>query len=408
MPRCMTYLTRWLLGSLCAAQLLGCSGGDGPADDPVGGAGDLQPVDPPEVEAPPAPGGTTYTFSGGDFKAALEQLRPGDVLKISPGTYDLRVGKSAGIAPYLTPGTAAAPILVTAADPNNWPHFRGQLVLNHPSYYIFKRLRVEGVVPASGQVPSSTVTVAGGSHWTLVNMEIWGAAATGSFANLAVSTETTPTHHWNPNGWRVIYSCIHDAGPGTAPGHDSVTDHNIYVNSEGTGPDGGLIARNIFYGAYNGSQIKIGAGGVVDAPSGNNITISYNTMHHATRHVVLFGYHTRDITLEGNLMKAAEGRSYDGAYRDGISLQQLAGSHTVNAHDNYVHDADFAVGIHDLQTGAYAPPSPDTNRLYTTTESEPQFNTSGCGDGSPGAGPRDYVPADPTAARYGRYGSITW
>jgi hypothetical protein len=186
-----------------------------------------------------------------------------------------------------------------------------------------------------------------------------------------------------------------------------VTDHNIYVNSEGTGPDGGLIARNIFYGAYNGSQIKVGAGGVVDAPSGNNITISYNTMHHATRHVVLFGHHTRDITLAGNLMKAAEGRVPDLAYRDGISLQQLAGTHTVNAHHNFVHDADFAVGIHDLGTGAYAPPTPDTNRLFNTAESEPQFNSSGCGDGSPGAGPRAYVPADPTAARYGRYGSIT-
>ncbi|CAN5380583.1 hypothetical protein BH11MYX1_BH11MYX1_36550 [soil metagenome] len=176
------------------------------------------------------------------------------------------------------------------------------------------------------------------------------------------------------------------------PGHDSVTDHNIYVNSEGTGPDGGLIARNIFYGAYNGSQIKGGSGGVADAPSGNNIAIEYNTMHHATRHVVLFGHHMRNITLNGNLEKAAEGRSYDRLYRDGISLQQLEGTHTVNAHDNYVHDADFVVGFHALAPGAYAAPSPDTNRLFTTAATEPHFNSSGCGDGSPGTGPPTTCP----------------
>ena len=399
----MMFGMRWCLASLFAAQLLGCTvGADDGLEDPGPTADDSEPVDAPATDGLTL-GGTTYTFSGGDFKAALEQLRPGDTLKISPGTYDLGTPASAGIAPNLTAGTAAAPILVTAADPSHWPHFRGQLVLNHPSYYTFKRLRIQGILPTTGKVPSSTVTVAGGNHWTLVNMEIWGAASTGSFTNLAISSETTPTRHWDPNGWRVIYSCIHDAGPGTAPGHDSVTDHNIYVNSEGTGPDGGLIARNILYGAYNGSQIKVGFGGQVDAPSADHVAIEYNTMHHATRQVVLFGHHTHAITLKGNLMKASEGRVPDRAYRDGISLQQLAGSRAVTAHDNYVHDADKAVGIHELAAGVYVAPAPDTNRLESSAATDPRFNASGCGDGSLGAGTRDYVPANATAARYGRY-----
>ncbi|MEJ7598853.1 MAG: hypothetical protein WKG01_13175 [Kofleriaceae bacterium] len=254
-------------------------------------------------------------------------------------------------------------------------------------------------------MPSSTVTVAGGNHWTLVNVEIWGAATTGAFTNLAISTEVTPAHHWNPNGWRLIYSCVHDAGPGTAPGHDSVTDHNVYVNSEGTGPDGGLIARNIFYGAYNGSQIKVGSGGNPLAPSANHVSIENNTMHHATRHVLLFGHNTRAITVKGNLFKAAEGREPDHAYRDGVSLQQLAGIRAATVHDNYVHGADAAVGKHALAAGVYVPPSPDTNRLYNSAATDPAFNSSGCGDGGAGTGPRDYIPANPTAARYGRYAS---
>lgn len=403
-PSLMSRAIATLLVSLCSVQLVGCMIGEG---DKKGTADDdgteAIPVDPPENDTLIAGGGAVYTFSGGDFKAALEQLRPGDTLKISPGTYDLGSAANPGIAPKLTPGTASAPILVTAANPNNWPHLRGQLVLNHPSYYTFKRLRIEGVRPAAGNVPSSTLTVAGGNHWTLVSVEIWGAAATGAFANLAVSTEITPTHHWNPNGWRLIYSCVHDAGPGTAPGHDSVTDHNVYVNSEGTGPDGGLIARNIFYGAYNGSQIKVGAGGDALAPSASNLSIEYNTMHHATRHVLLFGHNTRAITVKGNLMKAAEGRDPDRAYRDGISLQQLAVPLSANVHDNYVHGADAAVGLHALAAGAYVPPSPNTNRLYNTAATDPAFNASGCGDGSLGTGPRAYVTGNATAARYGRY-----
>ncbi|CAN5380586.1 hypothetical protein BH11MYX1_BH11MYX1_36560 [soil metagenome] len=143
MTRCMIHGTERWLASLCAVQLVGCFGGDDAAEAPLDAGADLQPVDAPDTSEVPVAGGTTYTFSGGDFKAALEKLRPGDVLKIGPGTYDLRTAKSNGIAPNLTPGTAAAPILVTAADPNNWPHFLGQLVLDHPSYYTFKRLRVQ-------------------------------------------------------------------------------------------------------------------------------------------------------------------------------------------------------------------------------------------------------------------------
>ena len=250
--------------------------------------------------------------------------------------------------------------------------------------------------------------MAGGNHWTLVNMEIWGAAATGAFTNLAVSTEVTPTHRWNPNGWKLINSCVHDAGLGTAPGHDSVTDHNVYVNSDGTGPNGGLIARNIFYGAYNGSQIKVGSGGNALAPSANNLTIAYNTMHHATRHVLLFGHNTRNITVKGNLMKAAEGRSPDRAYRDGISLQQLEAPDSAIVHHNYVHVADQAVGQHALAAGAFAPPSPDTNLLYNSSATDPGFNSSGCRDGNPGWSGRDYVPSNPTAARYGRYATAAY
>lgn len=379
-------------------QVLGCAVDVGAPDEPSA-----------EIEdAISARTGVVYTFSGGDFKAALEMLRPGDTLNISPGTYLLGTADNPGIAPRLTPGTASAPILVQAANAWDWPHFRGQLVLNHASHYTFKRLRVEGIRPAAGKIPSSTVTMAGGNHWTLVNMEIWGAAATGAFTNLAVSTEVTPTRRWNPNGWRLIYSCVHDAGPGTAPGHDSVTDHNVYVNSDGTGPDGGLIARNIFYGAYNGSQIKVGAGGNALAPSANNLTIAYNTMHRATRHVLLFGHNTKNITVKGNLMKAAEGRDPDGAYRDGVSLQQLEAPGSAIVHHNYVHVAGSAVGRHALAAGAFVAPSPDTNLLYNTSAMDPGFNSSGCGDGNPGSSRPDYVPSNPTAARYGRYATAAY
>ncbi|CAN5203148.1 hypothetical protein BH11MYX1_BH11MYX1_33000 [soil metagenome] len=383
----------------------GCVVGDGGvADDVPDNSSSDAPSDVPYLYPNAAQSGAVRSFSGGDFKAALEQLRPGDTLNIAPGIYDLGTPTNPGIAPILHSGTAEAPILVQAADPSNWPHFRGQLVLNHPDFYIFKRLRIEGVRPPSGRVPSSSVTMAGGNHWTLVNVEIWGATSTGAFANLSISTEVTPTKHWNPNGWRLINSCIHDAGPGTAPGHDSVTDHNVYVNSEGTGPDGGLIAHNIFFGAYNGSQIKIGNGGDPLAPSADHISIEYNTMHHATRHVALFGHSTTRITVKGNLMKAAEGRDPDQAYRDGISLQQLSSSSAANVHDNYVHGAEAAVGLHGLPGGVYVAPSPDTNRLFNAAADDPRFNAAGCG----GTGDPRYVPANPRAARFGRYSTVAY
>ena len=41
--------------------------------------------------------------------------------------------------------------------------------------------------------------------------------------------------------------------------------------------------------------------------------------------------------------------------------------------------------------------------LYNTAATDPGFNSSGCRTGIPGWSGHDYVPSNPTAARYGRY-----
>jgi hypothetical protein len=80
------------------------------------------------------------------FRAALEQLTPGTVLLLEPGTYE------GGVSVHDAAGTEQAPIVIQGAEPNHPPVFKNggtALHLSDCRYVTLRNLRVEGF-PGNG------------------------------------------------------------------------------------------------------------------------------------------------------------------------------------------------------------------------------------------------------------------
>jgi len=278
--------------------------------------------------APPAAAASTYTIAWSTpaaFRAAVEALRPGDILRLQPGIYDI-----GGMVPALTPGTSTAPIRITAVDPDNPPVLKGSLVLRDADHWTLTRVLVQATEP---QQPA--LTMAGGRGWAVTNSEFTGAATTGDYANVAISHSATGGP---PRDWQFSSNCVHHAA--ARPAGDPALYMNIYVNIEGGGSNG-RIARNILFNARGGDNIKIGAGGNASTVGASGIRIEYNTMYDALHQVMVFG-NVRDIVLNRNLLI----RSIDTSVKAGQYINQVPASSTgprVTSTDNYGYlmDANF-------------------------------------------------------------------
>jgi hypothetical protein len=221
---------------------------------------------------------------------AIHDLHAGDTLELLPGTYStdyLRMYRGIAGVYGLNDGTAAAPITLTSADPTHPALLYGGLQLWGPRYWHLSYLRVQATV--SGR---AALYVDGGIGWSVTSSEFWGAAQTGSYANVAIAGTGG-----EPSRFSFAGNCLY----GAATNSTSNSDQNIYVSFAGTPTTSGSIARNIIWGSPRGEAIKLGNGGAVGAPGPWNVTVTNNTLYNNGRQLLLTG-DVRNNKIQKNLL----------------------------------------------------------------------------------------------------------
>lgn len=326
--------------------------------------------------ASPARAGTT-DFTGGDLPAALLALQPGDTLRIAPGTYDVGTW-----ALTVTPATRDRRITVTALDPAHPPLLRGSVALRSATWWKLSYLRIQATDAVKHR---EALTMMGGDHWEVSNNEFFGAAESGSFANVAISNLLLSDQSTTPTNWTFSYNCIHDAGRGTVAGHSPSTDHNVYVNASGHAP--GVISRNVMFNATSGENVKVGNGGDPSLTGASDVRIEYNTLADAGRQVLIFGQVT-NTRVRGNLLV----RSTAGNARVGVYLHTLGQPGAVTVGDNYGYGIDRNLFFPNSAPSTFT--DLGNNVLGRPGANDPRLTGPGC---------RGYVPQNSSVLlRYGR------
>lgn len=337
-----------------------------------------------------AAAGRTYTFAPGAnagvrLMTVMKMLRAGDTLRIAPGVYGLGL-----VRPDLryARGTPANPVRILAADPHHPPTLVGAFVFDQADWWQFSSLRFQGNIAGR-----DTLTMDSGVGWRVADSEIYGASATGAFANVVVTAinsgaGTRPV----PTRWQIIGNCIHDAGTGPAAKAGQL--HQIYVNAVGD-TRRGLIARNIFLNTPDGAAVKLGNGGLVNAPGPQNVQVANNTIFRTSLGVLMHARVTGNV-VRGNLVVAPTYRLNNGR-SVGIYLHQLtrgaAGTPPNRIQQNYFAYASIPVFNQASAAGTFVDGGDNGNRA------NPVLHQGGC---------HSWAPATPAARAYGRYSATSY
>lgn len=225
-----------------------------------------------------------------DLSVAMTRLGPGDTLNVLPGVYS---EATARISPTLTPATAAQRIIVRATTSN--VEIRTPMTLEGADYWTFEGLNISGR-GARGSQLGSLLDFRSGTGWIFRNAEI---CCYGAYSQVSVGYEA--------KNWTFSHNLVW-SNPGRGAQGD--TDHNMYVQTTnsttipGAGPSGpGYIERNIFAGAANGANIKLGQGDVPTWPRRGplGVVVRNNTMVGAGENVRI-AFDTKLSLIEDNLL----------------------------------------------------------------------------------------------------------
>lgn len=310
------------------------------------------------------------------MKAAMEALRPGDTLKIYPGTYGLDLRPDLRLAR----GTQARRITVTAADPAHPPVLLGAVTLDRADWWVVSNLRIQGNLARR-----DSLTMNSGTGWMVNGLEVTGAARTGAYANVVI----TRINGWTtPTRWLFVNSCVH--GGGVFPESRRGQLHEIYVTSTGDNAQG-LIARNTLFDTPFGAAVKIGNGGVPGAIGPDNVQVANNTMFSNGTQVLLFG-RTTGNSVRGNLIvgstrKLSNGRDTVGIYLNGLTRGPV-GTRTNLVQQNDFYNPSYPLYNLGSASGTFRNGGDNNNGA------PPAFGSGGC------AGLR---PTEAHARFYGRY-----
>jgi hypothetical protein len=293
---------------------------------------------------------------------AVRRSYAGDTIVVRGGTYTEAVGWGA------RKGTAAAPIRLQAFDGERVV-IKGTLALKGADYWIVRRINVTRN-PADGR-KESLVAFFGGVGWQFLDSEVWGTIGVSNM--MVVGTPT-----WGvPKNYRIAGNCFHD---NNATGDGPVQDHNIYLYP-GLNSGPGLIERNIFFNARNGSHIK--AAGPTSASGAAYVTIRYNTMVRGSAGVSI-GYGSHHIKLQRNLIGVQWGGT-------STYIAALIGNHLTGYYNN---SYDMAVWGYKKSINSVN----STVRPITSARTvwvRPTFDTTLSCSG--------FHPKDAKSAAYGRY-----
>ncbi len=239
-------------------------------------------------------------------QAAIRAARPGDVIVVREGTYTEAIGWGARA------GTEASPIVLQAA-PGERVVLSGTAIWKQLDWWTIQGLRFtyNAAIQKSGQ---SIVMFEGGENWSFLNNEVSGSRGV---ANVLVRAADTGSAAAAVNDYLIAGNCIHDNRGTDAHG----TDHNIYL-MPGIASRGGVIERNLIFGAPNGTNIKAAAPtpDVADF-SPRNVAIRYNTMVSAATGIVIGLKAERIETTRNIIAQQAGGQKWDAGLKGWLLAQ---------------------------------------------------------------------------------------
>lgn len=321
-------------------------------------------------------------WDGQDLTTAVGRLCPGDTLQIPPGTYAigyLRFVKNFAYTGSIRPGTATAPITITAQDPANRPLLQGGLQFTGADYWRISDLRVQATV-----ANMSALYMNNGVGWTVAWCEFFGARQTNSMANVVISGSGG-----QPSRFMFRNNLVHDAAYSTRA---DTTDHNLYVNYRGAAGSGGVIQRNTIWNTPHGAAIKVGNGGAYNALGPWNLTVAMNTFYNNGRQLLLHGY-INNNRYWGNLFVRATQRFVADTRTTQIYVHDVTGSKNVFSY-NYAWGSTMFT-YDPKKRGTYGL----GNRLSNLSTYNPRLATV---DG------KVLYPTNAKAQPYGAWGTRLW
>jgi hypothetical protein len=250
----------------------------------------------------------------GTLGHALGQLRPGDTLYVRGGEYRERLRSVS-----MPSSTSSAPTRVVAYPGEN-PVVRGLLWVQGGSHWVLDGINVTWDL-STGSSNEHMVKVTNGTDWVVRNAEISNAH---SFAGMLIAGD----RQGQPARWRLEHNCIRD----TAASNGTNQNHNLYVNS-GLSAGPGVIEGNLFYGAPNGENIKLGPPGSTGGTA--NVLVRHNTLYDAAQNLLISGG-SSDNLIERNILGKTRGNY--GSLRS----YQITGTNNV-ARNNVTFDSASSI-----------------------------------------------------------------
>lgn len=292
-----------------------------------------------EFYVAPPPSGAAYDHGSGtlddpwgSIEWAMRQLQAGDTLYVRGGTYVQRIGTPKAYAK----GTPSARITVRNY-PGEQPVIKGlfSIFKGGVDYWTFSGLEVTWD-PATGQANETLFRMVDGVGWELTNMVIHGNH---SYAAVRVMAETPGL----ATDWAIRDSCIHSTFP--ADQNRVNTDHNIYVGAgNAVAPGGGVIERNVVFGAPNGSNVKLGAGSA-ELPGTAGVVVRNNVLADAPQNV-LVAWKSHNNTIQRNLLIRTDNGTWSQPWYPNIRGFRVSGSGNV-ALINGGFGADTVISNHN-------------------------------------------------------------
>ena len=262
---------------------------------------------------------TVAVSSTAELTSAISNAIAGDRIVIASGEYSSTVSISS------KNGTESNPIVFTAADTSNRPHFTNGVTVYQSSYLVFDHLEVE-VSNASYSGGYGGMDFRGSHHITITNCYIHDCDAFGTYtANIFIEHNDENVGSDKNGYFLIMNNVISDENPPSWPWDDSnsceETVGHTYVGIKMDFKPGGynIICRNLIYGVLDG--IATGGDEGHDAPgwSDNDVLTNYPNQNVDIYDNII--YHVRDdcIELDGHTMNVRVFRNRLGECQNAIS-----------------------------------------------------------------------------------------
>ena len=310
------------------------------------------------------PGSSTQPWR--TINASLAKLVAGNTLCVRAGTYDEEVTAQ---PPRGNPGARIT--LTGLGSPDERPVIHGGFALVDPDYWTISGLRFTNPSPSNDD--QRLVSILGGTGWLFEDNEV----VDGPYAGLLVGASE---NSGPPEDYTIRGNVVHGTGA-----------TNLYLNPSRFST-GGLVEQNVFFDSGT-ENVKLGWGGDNGCTGSRfrdfgigEVTFRYNTLHDAERGALIIaepgGLHAVDVyrnLFTGEPDHLVRYDSVDGCLGNRVSVRDNAGGLAPKFSEDF---GDSPVNR-----------AREHGNVFPI---DPEYRSTGA-DG--------FVPGNPEAESFGRYGS---